>query len=291
MKGLIRRIDIFCYKHPNFGIKNLMLYIIIGNTLYYIISLMDSSGAFTLALAFNPGAVFRGGQVWRLISFVFIPQNLGMNRLLWFVIEMYFCYFVGNVLEASWGKAKFTIFYFCGVFFHILYGTVLWLFIPLPIIYISAFYLNMSLFFVFATLYPDTILRIFFIIPLKAKWIAWAEAAYFIYKILSGSFPYSLLPIIAIMNYLIFCGGWLFERMTPKNLKARKNQRDNVIKFKNAAREYNRKQAKMSYNHKCEVCGRTDKDFPDLEFRFCSRCGGYHCFCVDHINNHVHFRE
>ena len=45
------------------------------------------------------------------------------------------------------------------------------------------------------------------------------------------------------------------------------------------------------YHHKCAVCGRTDTDYPDLQFRYCSKCAGYHCFCSDHIFNHVHFTD
>ena len=56
-------------------------------------------------------------------------------------------------------------------------------------------------------------------------------------------------------------------------------------------RRINREQNSKPYHHKCAVCGRTDADHPELEFRYCSRCAGYHCFCQDHINNHIHFTE
>jgi hypothetical protein len=62
-----------------------------------------------------------------------------------------------------------------------------------------------------------------------------------------------------------------------------------TINFKKAAKKARRDLAGMPYRHKCAVCGRTDIEYPDLEFRYCSRCNGYHCFCIDHINNHIHF--
>ena len=47
---------------------------------------------------------------------------------------------------------------------------------------------------------------------------------------------------------------------------------------------------KAPYTHKCTVCGKTDVDSPDLEFRYCSRCNGYHCYCQEHISNHTHIQ-
>ena len=84
-----------------------------------------------------------------------------------------------------------------------------------------------------------------------------------------------------------FCGGWLFDYIRPSRIK----QKSKTINFKKAAKQYNKEQAKKPYKRKCDVCGRTDTDFPDLEFRFCSQCAGYHCFCIDHINSHIHFKE
>ena len=101
---------------------------------------------------------------------------------------------------------------------------------------------------------------------------------------LTGSFPANLLPVVAVLNFLIFCGGDLFRRI-PKKASA------NTVNFRRESRKINREQASKLYTHKCAVCGRTDADHPELEFRYCSRCAGYHCFCSDHINNHIHFTE
>ena len=40
----------------------------------------------------------------------------------------------------------------------------------------------------------------------------------------------------------------------------------------------------------CTICGKTDTSHPDLEFRYCSRCQGYHCYCQEHISNHTHIQ-
>lgn len=283
MKSFMRKVDRFCLTHPGFGIKNLMLYIVAGNILIWIFSLMDTSSTFVAALTFNPELIFTKGQIWRLVTFVLIPTS---SRPLTLLISVYFYYFIGSTLEAQWGKGKFTIYYLCGTLLNIIYGVLLWLITGLNI-GIIAYYLNLSMFFAFATLFPDTYVLLFFIIPIKVKWLGILDAVIFAYAIIATPFPINLLPVVAILNYLLFCGGWLFDYIRP----ARVRQKKNTINFKNAAREYNRRQAAKPYNRKCEVCGRTDKDFPNLEFRFCSRCQGYHCFCIDHINSHIHFTE
>ena len=170
--------------------------------------------------------------------------------------------------------------------FNILYGTLMWL-ITGNDFSINASYINLSMFFAFATLYPDTVILLFFIIPVKIKWLAYVDAAFFLFAMIATSFPANLLPLVAILDYLVFCGGWLFDLLRPSRIK----QKNKTINFKKAAKKFNQEQAKKPYTRKCEVCGKTDRDYPNLEFRFCSKCGGYHCFCIDHINSHIHFKD
>jgi membrane associated rhomboid family serine protease len=288
MKSIVRRIDRFCLTHPNFGIRNLMIYIITGNVLVWIFTMMDKSGKLFELVQFSAEKIFTRGQVWRLVTFIFVPtaSTSSFRALIMFAFVMYCYYQFGKLLEHYWGAGKFTIFYLSGVLFNIIFGTVIWL-ITGKNLSIDTFYLNFTLYFAFATLFPDTMVLLFGIIPLKAKWIAYAEAAYFAYMMISEPFPVNLLPLIAVLNYLIFCGSWLFDMVRPSRIQ----QKQKTINFKKAAKKYNREQAAKPYNRKCEVCGRTDRDSPNLEFRFCSKCGGYHCFCADHINSHVHFKE
>jgi hypothetical protein len=143
------------------------------------------------------------------------------------------------------------------------------------------------MFFTFATLYPDMQVLLFFIIPIKMKWLGIVNAVFFAYEVIILPFPVNLLPVVAVLNYLLFCGDWLFSYVRPARVKQQKN----TVNFRNEVRRINREQRNKPYTRKCAVCGRTDTDYPDLEFRYCSRCAGYHCFCIDHINNHVHFTE
>ena len=156
---------------------------------------------------------------------------------------------------------------------------------------VSAHYIYLSMFFTFATLYPDMQVLLFFIIPIKMKWLAIVDAAFFLYSVVTSPFPIDLLPVVAVLNYLIFCGGWLVDAARRLLGGKTRQQRRSTVNFQNEVRRMQQEQKQKTYTRRCEVCGRTDTDYPDLEFRYCSRCQGYHCFCMDHINNHRHFTE
>ena len=107
---------------------------------------------------------------------------------------------------------------------------------------------------------------------------------FFVISVLMNPFPLNLLPVVAVLNFFIFCGGSLLRNRPARTSKS-------TINFRRESRRIRREQESKLYTHKCAVCGRTDVDHPELEFRYCSRCQGYHCFCSDHINNHIHFTE
>lgn len=286
MRSFIQKIDKFCYSHPRFGIPRLMLYIIIGNAVVWLLGQMDTTNTLYSLLYFDP-ALFCRGQVWRLVTYALVPES---NGLLWLAISLYFYYFIGSALEQEWGAGKFTIYYAAGLLITSLYSLlVYWIFGTRLLV--SATYLNLSLFFAFATLWPEQRVLLFFFIPVKIKWLAWVDAAFFVYQVVvylfHGYVAYALLPVVALLVYLLFCGQWLFDLFRPSHAR----QRARTVQFKQAAKKVQREQANRPYTRKCAVCGRTDTDYPNLEFRYCSRCAGYHCFCQDHINNHIHFTE
>ena len=290
MKSLNNRIDRFCLTHPRFGIPRLMLYIVVGNVLVWLVGMMDTTNMLYSLLYFD-AAMFLRGQIWRIVTFALVPTTSG---LLWLAISLYFYYFIGSSLENAWGAGKFTIYYFSGMLLTAVYAIV-WYLLTRQSLLITAHYLNLSLFFAFATLWPEQRVLLFFILPVKIKWLAWIDAAFFAYEVIMclrvGLIGYALVPIVAMLTYLVFCGEWLIDFFRPRRVKQAVRQRARTIQFKQAAQKVQREQAAAGYTRKCAVCGRTDTDHPELEFRFCSRCAGYHCFCGDHINNHVHFTE
>lgn len=289
LRKLNSAMERFALRHPNFGVPNLMLYIVIGNVAAFFLLRMTNYQAY-LAMAFEWGSILRF-QLWRLVSFIFIPQSTEPFSL---ILSLYFMYFIGSMLEREWGTPKFNLYYLSGVVLTILTGIISYYAFGVGIL-TGTYYVNMSMFLAFAALYPDARLMLFYIIPVKAKWLALADAALFavdvIAALLRGDWLSALLPVIALLNFLIFFWCEIADQIDRRRAYARHRNSHQTIQFKSAVRQQRKKEAQQGYRHKCSVCGRTDTDYPDLEFRYCSRCAGYHCFCVDHIFNHEHFKE
>jgi hypothetical protein len=143
------------------------------------------------------------------------------------------------------------------------------------------------MFFAFAMLFPDVRVLLFFFIPVKIKWFAFLDAALFLIEMLLSPFPENLLPLVAILNFFVFC----WPQFTGLFRRRRARTSPEAVNFRREAARIKKEQAQMPYRHKCAVCGKTDTEYPNLQFRYCSRCAGYHCFCEEHINSHVHFTE
>ena len=271
-----RKIEQFCYRHPGFGIPNLMRYLTIANVAFWILGAV--SRPFLSFLVFDPELILHG-QVWRLVSFMLYPPSTGVFAFLMF----YFYYWIGTTLEAQWGTGQFTIYFFAGVILTVVYGFLIY-FLTDRAIELGSAYIYLSMFFSFAVLFPDMQVLFMFLIPIKMKYLAIIDALFFLFSIVTTPFPENLVPVVALLNFLIFCGADLL-RLLPKK------QSRGTVNFKREAARIRREQQDKLYTHKCAVCGRTDAEYPNLEFRYCSRCAGYHCFCSDHINNHIHFTE
>ena len=289
MRAISRWLDRFCYNHPRLGIPNLMKFIVMGNVAVFLLD-MFSTGGYSLSalLGFYPSLILEG-QVWRLVTFVFVPMNLGS---VWFIFSTLLYYFLGNTLERQWGSTRFTVFYVLGVVLNILAGFVIYASNPelfAPIQTANMYYVNMSMFFAFATLYPDMQFMVYFLFPVKVKWLAWIDAALFAFDIgayLAGGQPLlAAMPIVGLLNYFIFFWDDLMGLARRTGQRAAYRARPQTINFKQAQKQV---QQRKGYLHKCAVCGKTDADDPDMEFRYCSKCNGYYCYCMDHINNHVH---
>lgn len=276
MKNPRNFIDRFCRQHPNFGIPNLMKYVAVANIVFWLIGAVNP--VLYAYLTFNPALILRG-QVWRILTFAMIPPSSGILAF----IVVYFYYMIGTTLEQYWGTAQFNIYFFSGIILTVLYGFAIY-FITGATFNLTAQYVYLSMFFSFAVLFPEMQVLLFYIIPIKIKYLGYLNAVLFLMGIISGSFPANLLPLVAVANFLIFCGGDLF-RALPRRPSA------NTINFRKESARIRREQQANLYKHKCSVCGRTDTDHPELEFRYCSRCAGYHCFCQEHIYNHIHFTE
>ena len=283
MRKLNESIDRFCALHPRLGIPGLMRYIVIANALIYVVSIFDKSGLLLSALAMSPEAVLHG-QVWRLATYVLIPTNGGF----WLVVSLMFYYWLGDALERLWGSAKFTIYYLSGTLLSALAALLVYAIDRQPIALFGASYVNTALFMAYALTYPDAMVRIYFILPIKMKWLALLDVALILLDGIAIGPIVVLLAVPSFINYFIFT--WSFWSM--KLGFVRRQADPQVINFKRAKRQAEKKAKETGgYMHKCAVCGITDQDDPNMEFRYCSKCDGYYCYCANHINNHIHIRN
>ena len=290
MKKLYDGMQRFCAAHPRFGIPNLMRVIVIGNVAVYVLMLLtQANDANALSfLTFNLNALLHG-EVWRLVTFVFVPAYSSPFALL---ISLYFYYWIGSTLERQWGTAKFNLYYISGALPTVLGVVLASLITGNP--YLTAAgtgYVNLSMFFAFAFLFPDTTVLLFFILPVRMKWLAYLDGALFAFAIIKAIGAHNwagvVLPIVALLNFAVFI--WPEVHYLKERAKYQNSRK--TVQFRQAQQQQAKQAQQQGYRHKCAVCGRTDTDYPDLQFRYCSKCVGYHCFCQDHIFNHVHFTE
>ena len=282
-------------KIGRFAIPHLMRYIIFANVAVYLISMFQPY--FTLYLVLDRGAVM-AGQVWRLISFVFIPPSSG--SIFMTALSMYCYYWIGSALEASWGAFRFNLFYLIGVLATIAVSMIFG--VPgIPT------YLNQVLFMALASLYPNHRVLLMYFIPVKAMWAGIISGAFMLYDfvVTGGVYPYiRYLIVAALLSYVIF---FLPELIRNIKYKKRRSHYERMTqpqggntagawhtaKPKPMAEKRDSDRGKIIKGvpfHKCHVCGITDVDDPDMTFRYCSQCNGNYEYCEDHLHNHEHVK-
>ena len=287
MKNLRKNFELFCFRNRNRGIPNLMLYISLGTGLVYLFSMTANSNYLYYLLCFDRELILQG-QIWRLISY---PLTYSAGNFLLTAVSLLCYYSLGRAMENIWGTCRFTLYYLSGVVlmdvYCMLFGG-----------YASVTYLNLSLFLGYATLYPDASFLLFFIIPVKAWVFALFDLFLVLSSLVSNPFPYNLFSVISLANYFLFFGKDVLNvipmswQVNARRLLRRKpvaqKGKARVISFDAGSYQASTATVKAPYTHRCTVCGRTDVSDPDLEFRYCSRCKGYYCYCQDHINHHNH---
>ena len=290
--NLRRRFERFCFRNRDKGIPNLMLYIVLGAAVVFLIGELTGNYMLYALLCFDRASILQG-QVWRLITY---PLTFGYGYNILTMLIACLCYHsLGRAIENTWGTCRFNLFYLCGILmmdiYCMIFGGAA-----------SASYLNLSLFLAYATMYPNAQFLFMYIIPVKAWVFALVDLALMLFGLLVYSFPANFFSVIALANYFLFFGkdvvnvipmSWRanFSRLLRRGKQkvSPKQERPKVVPFPSAGSyEATVAKPKAPYTHRCTVCGRTDTEYSDLEFRYCSRCQGYHCYCEDHISNHAH---
>lgn len=313
MFGLRNRFERFCLKHRTKGIPNLMLYVVLGSAVVYIMSLFSQNDMLYELLRFDKAKIMQG-QVWRLISYVFAYAP-GQNPFM-ILISFYFFYYLSKAVESIMGTFRFNLYYFSGVilmdaFAMILCPTEITVVsgIPVPPEYFTysvysnmAYFMHLSIVLTYCVVNPDAQFLVFFFLPVKAWFLALVDILFLAWSIYNMStplnlFPHSLFPLVGVANFLLFAGvdvlNLLPAAIRPNTNKfhraARRKKTGQAIPFTPADRTPKAdKKPRDLFVHRCTVCGKTDTSHPDLEFRYCSRCNGYFCYCQEHISNHTH---
>lgn len=276
-------------KFGRYATPNLMYYIVILYVVGFVLQLLNPSFYYQY-LALNASEILNG-QVWRILTFLVQPPS---SSVIFMVFALYLYYMIGRELEYAWGSFRFNLYFFVGVLFHVVGAIVTYLVtgVSLPI---GTGYLNLSLFFAYATIYPNQQFLLFFVIPVKVKYLAWIDGAFFAYTILQAFLPAyggsifgmyyhanALAAFVSLLNFLLFFVSMQRRRgMSPRQMHRKKTFERQVN------REYNHRYENGA-QHKCAVCGRTELDDPNLEFRYCSKCNGNYEYCQDHLFTHEH---
>lgn len=157
-----------------------------------------------------------------------------------------------------------------------------------------SYYLNLSIFLVLSVMFGDATVLLFFVVPVKMKWMAIVDVVLVLVDSVklfrAGIWSAALVPLASIINFFIFT----WPHWSAKLGRTRYRHDPKVVNFKKVqkqAQKVRQEAQNQGYTRKCAVCGVTDAMEPDMEFRYCSKCSGYHCYCINHINNHIHIQE
>ncbi len=278
-------------KFGKYAIKNLSLTLIMCYAAGYLIEMVLPGLFYFLTL--NPYAIIHG-QVWRLVTWILIPPD--SSNLFFVLLMLYFYYSLGTSLERTWGTYRYNVYIFSGMLFTIIgsflmmgycylvrpadmvaYGPSVFFSAVSPLF--STYYVNMSIFLAFAATFPEVQVLLMFIIPIKVKVLGIIYGVMLIANFIQGS-AYSRFAMAAsLFNFVVF---WITSKnhihMSPKQVKRRQEYRREVKRNTGVTK------------HKCAICGRTELDSPDLEFRFCSKCKGNYEYCQEHLFTHQHVK-
>lgn len=282
-----------------YAIKNLSIMLIMCYAVGYVIQLISPD--FIGMLTLNPYLILRG-QIWRLFTWIVVPPS----SLDWFtIIMLYFYYSVGTTLEHTWGAYRYNVYLFSGMGLTVLasflaYGISAYIYGDALAAYgqatvatyyalasslFSTYYINMSIMLAFAATFPSAQVLLMFIIPVRMKWLGIIYAVMLTFQMITGvgdpigNIFYRLAIGASLLTFLLF----FLQQKNKRHMTAKQ-----MIRRQEFKREV--KQNTKITRHKCAICGRTEEDDPDLEFRFCSKCNGNYEYCQDHLFTHEHVK-
>jgi len=284
-------------KFGKYVIPRLSLCIIVAYVFGYILQFTASAAMGFLFL--DPYKILHG-QVWRIVTWIFIPpSDFGIFTL----INLYFFYFIGSTLEKLWGDFRYNLYIFIGLISVIIgcfalyfVGTATGLmgarelgqqvFSQYISFYVSTYYINVTVIMAFAMTIPEMGIRFMFVIPLKMKHLAYMEMAFLLLDFVTckGIVPRAVM-IISLLNFIWF---YISSKKIGSSAKKYGYSAPKTNKRKFTVIKGNKGENSSVTRHKCAVCMRTEVTNPELTFRFCSKCNGNFEYCEDHLYTHTH---
>jgi hypothetical protein len=230
-------------KFGRYAIVHLVKYLAILNGATFLVLYVlnpQAQARMYNALALIPSQLFKG-EVWRLVTFILLPETLSP---LWAALSIYLFYIIGTAVERNWGAFKFNMYYLIGMLGTLVGAVIVGLVSP-SFAATTATYLNLSLFLAFATLFPNYQLMIFFVLPVKVKWLGWLQAAFLLWTILSslftGYWAGAIAPLVSLANYLLIFGRDLYNGLHLR-VRSQNNRKRFFDEINRATREREERQ-------------------------------------------------
>ncbi|MEO7113858.1 MAG: rhomboid family intramembrane serine protease [Polyangiaceae bacterium] len=247
------------------AVPNLASFIVGGMALVWVLGSLRPG--FEQMLTLDLPAV-RAGQVWRLITYLFLPQA---TSPIWELLSLYWLWIVGSNLEQEWGSFKFNVYYFFGML-----GTTIAAWLSGGAV--GNIWLNSSLFLAFATVFPEYEIFLFFVLRIKVKWLGLLSAGLLIFEFAMGSWSSRAAITAAMINYFLFFGGTLVAMARSRNLQVRQTAR---------RAESRPPPPILIEGRKCAICKASEEDGADIRVCTCEKCGGKpRLLCLAHARNH-----
>ncbi|HEX4130576.1 MAG TPA: hypothetical protein VHZ24_11060 [Pirellulales bacterium] len=241
------------------AIPNLTLGLIAVQVAAYAFESISPNGVARLALV--PDRVL-AGEVWRLVTFLAVPP---LTNLIFAFFFWYIFYMMGTALEQTWGALRYNLYLLIG------YVATVAAALAHPAAPATNGFLYASMFLAFAWEYPDFEFYIFFILPIKVRWLALLQWIGYAFAVFGGDW----LVLASVVNFFVFFGRQIVDRIrTGRRRMATQAQR--LVP------------ANKEPFHRCLVCGITDQTNPEMEFRYCSKCYGTCGYCSRHLHAHEH---
>ena len=275
----MRFLDRMERRFGKYAIKNLMIYMSVLYGLGFVVSTINPS-VYATTLCLRPSKVM-SGEIWRLVTWLMYPPSTSA----FFGLIMIYVYFsLGTMIERICGTFRFNLFLLGGILMHVAAVMLIYIFTGTDIL-LTPENLNMTIMLAYMALIPDAVFVLFFIIPIKAKYLGVIYLVMTLMSFFGGNVAVKVSIAVSLVNFAIFYftsaaqAKDKLSRSIISAIKKREKARSNVTRMKPES---------GGPRHRCAVCGRTELDDPNLEFRYCSKCAGEYEYCMDHLYTHVH---